>query len=72
MITATRIDEFSKKSKLENHLLTMLQLVTNDCETLGELSESLKGKTAQACGLVEISKSQLSVVNKNRDYRAFV
>lgn len=72
MAVATRIDEFSKKLKLENHLLTMLQLVTNDCETLGELSESLKGKNARVCGLVEISKSQLSVVNKNRDYRAFV
>lgn len=69
---ATRIDEFSKKLKLEKHLLTMLQLVTNDCETLGELSAFLKGKIARACGLEEISKSQLSVVNKNRDYRAFV
>jgi hypothetical protein len=50
----------------------MLWHVIGDCTTLTELSESLKGILPERYHLIEISKSQLSKVNKSRDYRAFV
>ena len=68
----TKIDEFSKKLSLREHLFVMLWYVIGDCITLTELSDSLKGILPKKYGLIEISKSQLSKVNKSRDYRAFV
>jgi hypothetical protein len=68
----TGIDEFSKKLSMREHLLIMLWHVIGDCTTLTELSESLKGILPERYELIEISKSQLSKVNKKRDYRAFV
>ena len=68
----TEIDGFSKKLKMREHLLIMLWHVIGDCITLTELSDSLKGILSERYKLIEISKSQLSKVNKNRDYRAFV
>jgi len=43
-----------------------------DCEKLRELSDALKGADARKDGLIQISSSQLSKVNKTRDYRIFV
>ena len=68
----TGIDEFSKKLNMREHLLIMLWYVIGDCITLTELSDSLKGILPERYHLIEISKSQLSKVNKKRDYRAFV
>ena len=68
----TKIDEFSKILNLREHLLVMLWYVIGDCITLTELSDSLKGILPERYHLVEISKSQLSKVNKSRDYRTFV
>ena len=68
----TKVDEFSKKLNLREHLLIMLWYVIGDCITLTELSDSLKGVLPERYNLIEISKSQLSKVNKSRDYRAFV
>ena len=68
----TRVDEFSKKLGMREHLLIMLWYVIGDCITLTELSDSLKGILSERYKLIEISKSQLSKVNKKRDYRAFV
>ncbi|RZN65861.1 MAG: hypothetical protein EF807_09035 [Candidatus Methanolliviera hydrocarbonicum] len=68
----TRVDEFSKKLSMREHLLIMLWYVIGDCITRVELSDSLKGILPERYHLIEISKSQLSKVNKNRDYRAFV
>ena len=39
----TRVDEFSKRLKMREHLLIMLWYVIGDCITLTELSDSLKG-----------------------------
>jgi hypothetical protein len=50
----------------------MLWHVIGDCTTLTELSDSLKGILPERYRLIEVSKSQLSKVNKKRDYRAFV
>ena len=66
------MDEFSKKLSMREHLLIMLWYAVGDCITRVELSESLKGILSERYKLIEISKSQLSKVNKNRDYRAFV
>jgi hypothetical protein len=68
----TGIDEFSKKLKMREHLLIMLWHVIGDCTTLTELSDSLRGILPERYRLIEVSKSQLSKVNKKRDYRAFV
>lgn len=43
-----------------------------DCERLRELCRSLKEEIPKKYGLIEISQSQLSKVNKTRDYRVFV
>jgi len=68
----TKVDEFSKKLKMREHLLIMLWYVIGDCITRVKLSDSLKGILSERYKLIEISKSQLSKVNKKRDYRAFV
>ena len=68
----TKVDEFSKKLNLREHLSIMLWYVIGDCITLTELSDSLRGILPKRYRLIEISKSQLSKVNKKRDYRAFV
>ena len=68
----TAIDEFSKKLGFEEHLSIMLWHVVGGCITLTELCESLKGILPKRYRLIEIGRSQLSKVNKNRDYRAFV
>ena len=62
----TMVDEFSKKLNMREHLLIMLWHVVGNCTTRGELSESLKGILSERCKLIEIGKSQLSKVNKNR------
>jgi len=67
----TKVDEFSKKLKMREHLLIMLWYVIGDCITRVELSDSLKGILSERYRLIEIGKSQLSNVNKKRDYRAF-
>jgi len=68
----TRVDELSKKLGFEEHLSIMLWHVIGNCITRVELSDSLKEILPKRYRLIEISKSQLSKVNKNRDYRAFV
>ena len=68
----TKVDEFSTKLKMREHLLIMLWYVIGDCITRVELSDSLKGILSERYRLIEISKSQLSKVNKKRDCRAFV
>jgi len=50
----------------------MLWRVIGDYTTRVELSESLKGILPERYKLIEINKSQLSKMNKKRDYRAFV
>jgi hypothetical protein len=40
-----------------------------DCENLRNLCKSSKGIDAKVNGLIDISPSQLSKVNKTRDYR---
>ena len=52
--------------------MILLWYAVGDCITRVELSDSLKGILPERYHLVEISKSQLSKVNKKKDYRAFV
>ena len=68
----TEIDYYSKKLELEEHIKIMIWGTIEDIEKLRELGAGLKGKDAKKEGLVEISTSQLSKVNKSRDYRVFV
>jgi hypothetical protein len=51
----TKVDEFSKKLKMREHLLIMLWHVIGDCTTLTELSESLKGILPERYRLTEHS-----------------
>jgi hypothetical protein len=68
----TEIDLYSKKLDLLSHLEMMVWSSIKDCEKLRELSDALKGVDAKKDGLVQISSSQLSKVNKTRDYRISV
>lgn len=68
----TEIDYYSKKLELKEHIKIMIWGTIEDIEKLRELGAGLKGKDAKKEGLVEISTSQLSKVNRSRDYRIFV
>ena len=68
----TEIDLHSKKLNLSKHIELMIWSVIKDCEKLRELSDGSKGIDAKKDGLTQISSSQLSKVNKTRDYRVFV
>lgn len=68
----TEIDLYSKKLDLLSHLEMMVWSSIKDCEKLRELSDALKGADAKKDGLVQISSSRLSKVNKTRDYRISV
>jgi len=68
----TEIDLYNKKLDLLSHLEMMVWSAIKDCEKLRELSDALKGADARKDGLIQISSSQLSKVNKTRDYRIFV
>ena len=68
----TEIDLYSKKLDLLSHIELIIWSAIKDCEKLRELSDALKGADARKDGLIQISSSQLSKVNKTRDYRIFV
>lgn len=68
----TQIDIHSKELKLKEHIKIMIWGTIEDIDKLRELCAGLKGKYAKKEGLKEISTSQLSKVNKSRDYRVFV
>lgn len=68
----TQIDIHSKELKLKEHVKIMIWGTIEDIEKLRELCAGLKGKSAKKEGLIEISSSQLSKVNRSRDYRVFV
>jgi hypothetical protein len=68
----TEIDLYSKKLDLLSHLEMMVWSSIKDCDKLRELSDALKGADAKKDGLIQISSSQLSKVNKTRDYRISV
>jgi hypothetical protein len=68
----TEIDLYSKKLDLLSHLEMMVWSSIKDCDKLRELSDALKGVDARKDGLIQISSSQLSKVNKTRDYRISV
>lgn len=64
----TRVDIHSKKLKLIEQVKILASYVVLQCESAGELIENLDVYDF----LVNISKSQLSKVNNNRDYTMFV
>ena len=68
----TQIDIHSKELKLKEHIKIMIWGTIEDIEKLRELCVGLKGKDAKKQGLVKISSSQLSKVNRSRNYRVFV
>ena len=68
----TEIDLYSKKLDLLSHIELIIWSAIKDCEKLRELSDALKGADGRKDGLIQISSSQLSKVNKTRDYRIFV
>ena len=68
----TEIDLYSKKLDLLSHIELIIWSAIKDCEKLRELSDALKGADARKDGLIQIRSSQLSKVNKTRDYRIFV
>jgi len=68
----TEIDLHSKKLDLMAYIELIIWSAIKDCEKLRELSDGSKGIDAKKDGLIQISSSQLSKVNKTRDYRVFV
>jgi hypothetical protein len=66
------IDLHSKKLDLMAYIELIIWSAIKDCEKLRELSDGSKGIDAKKDGLIQISSSQLSKVNKTRDYRVFV
>lgn len=65
---ALDVDTYSKKLKLNTHLDIMVAQAIACCTTLNEVSALTKVDKH----LTPISSSQLSVVNRTRDYRIFV
>jgi Transposase DDE domain len=63
----TRVDEYSKKLKLTEHVKLLVAYVILRFESLGDLCE-LADKYD---GLIKISKPQISKINSTRDYMAF-
>lgn len=68
----TEIDLYNDKLKLDKHIELMIWNTIKDCENLRDLCKSSKGIDARVNGMIDISPSQLSKVNKSRDYRIFV
>ena len=63
----TKVDEYSKKLKLIEHVKLLVAYVLLQFESLGDLCEHAD----KYGGLIKISKPALSKINSTRDYAAF-